>query len=755
MAGDSPAIIIFDEFGNPVGVNYDGYQYRLLSDSRITDGYSIVGTTTLSPGVVALKVDVVKSVSGGGVGIGGTSSNFVAPFPTAGTAAGYYDGYYMQSAQVFDLDTSGTTEFVLGTNLRTFDSGGSVEAGTSTHPLRTDPTGNTVQPVSGTVTADQGTSPWITSDVVADGYLQSILANQTNGTQHTIVDGYVQTNPNVNVISFPNDVHVEVDGYVQTNPNVNVTNFPVSQIVSGTVTSNQGTSPWITKDSTADGYLQSILANQTNGTQQVVVDGYVQTNPNVIATGHVSIDGYVQTNPNVNVTNFPVSQIVSGTVTSNQGTTPWLVQDNIADGYLQSILANQTNGTQQVVVDGYVGTYYANTAQLDAFSRVRVSEPKTLFDSKQIVDNQPLFWDDQQVSGSNTTSTYNTNQASTTIAVAATTAGYRVRQTFQRFQYQPGKGSLVAMTGVLGSGHSGITKTLGLLDGYNGLFFQLLGTTLQVGCRTYTSGSVVNNVIPQSSWNIDKFDGTGISGIVLDITKTQIFVIDFQWLGVGRIRFGFDINGILYYCHEILNSNNNTVVYMANPNLPLRYAIQNDGTGPASNLTHICGSVVSEGGREQTGFVMSADWGTTSLVTLNNSNIFPLIALRLKSAYYMSAIDLLSITTTCTSGATFRYCLLLNPTITGTALSFSDVTNSAVQIATPDNGTTLSSGTQLYSGYLDASSSSVSTIITTLQSDLKLGTNIAGTSDIVSLGISKITGTTETFYGGLSWREKT
>lgn len=163
MSSDSPAAILFSETGQPVGVVFDGIVYRLQADTRITDGYSIVGTTNVAPGVIALKVDVVKTVSGGSVGTGGTSSNFVAPFPDAGTAAGFFDGYYMQGANVYDLNAGVGTEFVLGTNLRTSGPSGSVEAGTLANPL------------------------------------------------HTTVDGYVQTNPNVNVVNSP---HVILyDGY--------------------------------------------------------------------------------------------------------------------------------------------------------------------------------------------------------------------------------------------------------------------------------------------------------------------------------------------------------------------------------------------------------------------------------------------------------------------------------------------------------------------------------------------------------------
>lgn len=139
MAGDSPAVIVFDINGNPIGSVSDGVFYRLQTDTRITDGISTVGISDVA-GQKALKVDVIKTVSSGGVGTGGTSSNYLDPFPIAGTAAGFTDGYYMQGAKVFDLDSSINTEYVLGVNLRTLSLGGSVEIGTTLNPLITDVT---------------------------------------------------------------------------------------------------------------------------------------------------------------------------------------------------------------------------------------------------------------------------------------------------------------------------------------------------------------------------------------------------------------------------------------------------------------------------------------------------------------------------------------------------------------------------------------------------------------------------------------
>lgn len=388
----------------------------------------------------------------------------------------------------------------------------------------------------------------------------------------------------------------------------------------------------------------------------------------------------------------------------------------------------------------------------DAFGRSRMSNPLTIFDSKQLVDKQPLFWDDQLVSGSGGASTYNSNQASTTLSVSTSTAAVRVRQTFQRFNYQPGKSQLVVLTGILGTGGTGITKRFGLFDVSNGLFFEQSGTTLGVGVRTKTSGTVVDTVRPQSGWNIDKMDGTGPSGLTFDVTKTQIFIIDFEWLGVGTIRFGFRISGKTYYVHQIDNANSLSLVYMSTPNLPLRYEITNSGSGAANSITHICTTVISEGGSSNTGFPGNVNRDATALTTLNDTSLYPLLAIQLKTGYEGATIDISKFSIICTSTAAYRWALLLNPTVAGTALSFTGVTNSAIQAdVARTNATTVTGGTVLDSGYTQASAEASTEV--TIKNKLALGSNIAGTNDILVLAVQRVTGTTESFYGALSWYE--
>jgi len=399
--------------------------------------------------------------------------------------------------------------------------------------------------------------------------------------------------------------------------------------------------------------------------------------------------------------------------------------------------------------------YADDTASIDAFGRWRVSSPQTIFDSKQIFDKQPLFWDDQETTGSGTSSTYNTNQASTTIAVSGATAGTRVRQTFQRFNYQPGKSQQVFITAVVAdSSVSGITRRVGQFDDNNGIFFELDGSgDIYAVIRTNTSGSPVDNSVVSSSWNIDPFNGTGPSGVTLDPTKAQIIIIDYEWLGVGRVRMGFVVDGIIYYGHEFLNANNLSLVYMSTPNLPLRFEINNDGSGDAADMTCICASVKSEGGQDEIGALFSDSLGNSFVNANTVGTYYALLGIRLKSAYIGINISLVTKTLLAVTNDNFLWQLRFNPTVAGT-FTYNDVPNSAVQIAKGDtagnpSATTVTLGQVVASGYsLGNSAETIS-----VPSARKLGAAIDGTVDEIVLCVNPLASNLDV-YGSFTWREQ-
>jgi hypothetical protein len=349
---------------------------------------------------------------------------------------------------------------------------------------------------------------------------------------------------------------------------------------------------------------------------------------------------------------------------------------------------------QPCTITGFSGSVH------DAFGRLRVSSPETLFDSKQLVDNQPLFWDDQEVSGGGTGSSHSTALASTTISVGATTAGKRVRQTFQRFNYQPGKSQLILMTGQIDEVGAGISAAMGLFDDANGIFVSINEGTLGLTVRSSTSGTQVDNTVTQSNWNGDKLDGTGSSGHTLNPTATQIFWIDFEWLGVGSVRCGFVINGEFILCHTFHHANTLGVVYMSNPNLPLRYEIENDGTGEATSMQHICSTVMSEGGEDQLGYTHWISTGGTHVDLPTENTLYAVLGVRLKSTWLNITTHLREIEINEQSGnKIYEWELVWEPTVAGT-FTYADVdADTALQRAVGSSANTVTGGHKILGGF--------------------------------------------------------
>ena len=379
-------------------------------------------------------------------------------------------------------------------------------------------------------------------------------------------------------------------------------------------------------------------------------------------------------------------------------------------------------------------------ASHDAFGRTRVAEPVTLFDSKQQHDNLPLMYDDQERSGGGTSSTHSAARASTTIGVSASTAGKRVRQTFRRFNYQPGKSQLAFLTAVMGNHGTGIRAEVGLVDDNNGLYFYSADGVIGVGVRSSVSGSPVNTEIPQSSWNMDRMNGAGgaqgnPSGMKLKTDKAQILVIDYEWLGVGTVRFGFVIDGYIHYVHRQNHANFADSVYMSTPNLPVRYSIENDNTGAASTLEHICSTVIAEGGMQDVGRQLYVSTGGVHLDANSADTLYAAIGIRLKSTHLDSTVILNSVSMLSESVADFEWVVLMNPTVAGT-FTYGDVTSASIQRALGVTANTVTGGYPLAGGYQEGNGSFTITSSPTLL----IGSAIDGTPDEMVLCVRPLSG---------------
>lgn len=395
----------------------------------------------------------------------------------------------------------------------------------------------------------------------------------------------------------------------------------------------------------------------------------------------------------------------------------------------------------------------SDTPSIDAFGRMRVSSPETIFDSKQLYDSGigDLFWDDQETSGSGTSSSWDANTAATTLAVSSTTAGVRVRQTKMRFNYQPGKSHMIILTGVLGPSVGNIRKRWGYFDENNGVFFEVnTSSTLRVVRRTYTSGSPVDTAVAQSSWNLDTLDGTGPSGVTLDLSKGNIFFIDLEWLGMGRVRMGVVIDGLIIYCHQFLNGNALTSVYMSTPNLPIRWEIENNGSGVASNIKTVCSTVISEGGQTKSGMLRYRSTGGTHVDADAANSVYALVGVKLKSSCLSATVDFVNASVQVATADDVEWALVLNPTVTG-SFTYADLTASVVQTARGATANTCTGGITLSGGFVSSGNAGASASAN-LETAIRLGSLIDGTADQVVLVVRPLSASADV-EGALTWRE--
>lgn len=287
---------------------------------------------------------------------------------------------------------------------------------------------------------------------------------------------------------------------------------------------------------------------------------------------------------------------------------------------------------------GNVEVSFGDSAALDAFQRLRVSQAYRKFDSQQEYGLDTLrSWDctangalptilspnGSVTSGSNAVGPRDSNTRMTPITCSSTNGHYSILQSRQYVRYIPGFSHLILITGVFATASS---------------------PTAEICVRTSTGGSASDaNCYAQASW-YDKFDGTGPSGITLDLTKTQILFIGAQWLGVGRVIVGFDINGRLYPAMFFNHANNLSVPYTQTFNLPVRMEAETSGsttitrvgyfdaangvflkttnTGAGGTINFVCCSVQSEGADEARGYPVSQNPGIASIGVTTRRPVF-------------------------------------------------------------------------------------------------------------------------------------
>ena len=389
----------------------------------------------------------------------------------------------------------------------------------------------------------------------------------------------------------------------------------------------------------------------------------------------------------------------------------------------------------QIVAAQPVNVSFFGSA-IDAFGRARISQAYTLFDSQNRYTKNVYFDEATNTGGS---VTYSANSSTVNLNVNTLSGSQVVRQTFRSFSYQPGKSLLVMNTFVMPAAQANQRIRLGYFNTENGVFLERDGSEIYIVRRTFVTGVAVDTRVAQADWNGDKLNGTGDSSFTLDLTKSQIFWEDFEWLGVGCVRCGFVIDGKTIICHTFNNANTINTVYMTTAILPVRYEITNTaGTVANATLQQICSTVISEAGYEKRALPLVARM-TTPKSSIGTSFV-PLVSIRLASGRTGAVVvpggyNVLPISS---STANFEIVLVKNPTLTGASWGGSSSGNVDIDTA----ATSYTGGTIVSSDFVTASNKA-GTMLTTdgpYNWDMQLGATMAGSSDVFTLAIRALAG---------------
>ena len=521
--------------------------------------------------------------------------------------------------------------------------------------------------------------------------------------------------------------------------NVNISNLDLEGAkleISGSVTVDQ-----ITSTVTVSGDVRVVNPVEISGTvdvsgafnitEPVEISGTVDVSGDVRVVNPVEISGDV----NVVVTN-PVE--ISGTVDVSGDVR--VVNPVEISGDVNVVVTNPVEISGGLTISDTVITTVPETDK-DAFGRLRISSPYTLFEFTSIypfdLSNDLKF--DISLTGTASLS----NEDSVHILNVNTTGDKAIIQSREYVLYQPGKSRLTYLTGVLkpSAGFQG-TSYIGSFDASAGYAFGYDTNGIFITERT----AGVDTKVYQSSWNGDQLDD-------ISFEKAQIFTMDQEWLGVGQVRLGCIDAGKYRICHKFTHKNELDSPYFAMAKLPVRYEVESDGS--AGSLRMICGTVLSEGGFNSLGKKFGTDSFATRTTT--GTTTIPIFSIRLKNTYpYINTsikiqqIDLINLANTKLGYWTIIY----NPTsLTGTFIDSPDP-NSSSQICYHTTGNTISGGSVITSGFLPADGS----IELAMDPDeiirsQSIGRSIDGQSDVMTLAIRRIGSTNITVYGTLNWLE--
>jgi len=263
--------------------------------------------------------------------------------------------------------------------------------------------------------------------------------------------------------------------------------------------------------------------------------------------------------------------------------------------------------------------------------RAKVSDFEVVFFNTFQFDKESDIWDESTTTGGS--AAHDADARQVVMTVDGTQAGAKVvRQTYSVQRYVPGRQLQTSYACVFGAGAAGIRRRVGQFDERNGFFLEQIGDELAFVVRSDASGSVVETRTLQADWNQDRLDGTGTTGITLDMTKRQIVYFEMEWYGAGLCELKFIIDDHARSCHKYFHANRQELPWMGTPFVPARFEIENvSATSGTYTLQQGSSSNILEGRTGKQGISASVSSPITGTTLTTANTWYPVLSIRLQS----------------------------------------------------------------------------------------------------------------------------
>lgn len=282
----------------------------------------------------------------------------------------------------------------------------------------------------------------------------------------------------------------------------------------------------------------------------------------------------------------------------------------------------------------------------DMTNRLKTANTNRIFSSTWQYTKRPREWSEAITGSATIANGAQTDPAYLKITTSSSSGDSAILATKRFIKYQPFRTHTATFAEVLGEGDANCIQRFGQYTNFNGWGFVRQGTSLKVFLRNNTfiaNPNTNETAIEITNWNLDKFDGTGPSGLDFnsngDLTGADgsfknalTFVLEFVWHGTQGVKFGIQWFDRVFWGHYQIYSGQEAKPFARTALLPIRYEMTNSAATAGTTAWYIGpNSFNIEDGEDELGYLYSVNTGVTGITV--GATATSLLAIRPKATF--------------------------------------------------------------------------------------------------------------------------